>query len=355
MRWTPWHHTANIPKHLGRRCHILDRSTLTWIVLPVLPLAAAFGLLGLVDHAETGLRPLPTAPQVPPRLPGAEHLFDVGLDLRFFNALLTYGGVALFHVAACCAVIVLLSVRLRALPDPERRAGTTVALGALALVLALGVLVRVSEFDGAVNFAYRYACEVMSSAGVAGHIMPPDCFGGNPTSRLAWMALLPYLTGLAAAAVASGLASTAFRPLAVTEPAAIEAELSDRARRVELAFQATSFVLITSMVALVAFYKLPLAVVQDPIWRDLMTGFGQGITLVWGVTFTLTLAAIFGPGGAILRSHLRDEHLRAVGPDLPQGLVPDATRKQIAHVLATLAPLLIGASGTILEQLTASL
>jgi hypothetical protein len=57
----------------------------------------------------------------------------------------------------------------------------------------------------------------------------------------------------------------------------------------------------------------------------------------------------------MLRSQLRAEHLQAVGPDLPRVLLPDATRKRIAHVLATLAPLLIGASGTILEQLGAAL
>jgi hypothetical protein len=57
----------------------------------------------------------------------------------------------------------------------------------------------------------------------------------------------------------------------------------------------------------------------------------------------------------MLRSQLRAEHLQAVGPDLPRVLLPDATRKRIGHVLATLAPLLIGASGTILEQLGAAL
>lgn len=86
-----------------------------------------------------------------------------------------------------------------------------------------------------------------------------------------------------------------------------------------------------------------------------MTGFAQGMTLFWGIVFTLTLAAIFGPGTLILTRHLRAEHLASIGPDLPEGLLPQSTRKRIAGMLTTLAPLLIGASGSVLETIAGPL
>ena len=92
------------------------------------------------------------------------------------------------------------------------------------------------------------------------------------------------------------MASTAFRPLEAKEPQALAAELTERARLVEQAFRATAFVLVTSALSLVTFYRIPLAMIEDPLALQLMTGFGQGMTLFWGAAFTLTLVAIFGPG-----------------------------------------------------------
>ena len=314
------------------------RTGVLWTILPLAPLALGFVVLGLVDQAPAGLAG---------HLPGPGSFFTDNRELRFFNALLGYLAVALAHVAACVAVTVVFCIKLWHLPRPVQIRSLAIFAATLVLLAGIGMLVRQEGNTGALNLGYRYVCMVLSSADVARHIVPPDCTGGG-LSRLAWFALGPLLAGLLAAALASAVTSTNFAPLDSEDPAGA---LQRRSASIEQTFRAVAFILVTSTLALVLFYRLPLALIADEGAALLWTGYAQGITFFWGVLFTLTLVCVFGTG-ALLMSAEQRRHMAAGMPlQLPDALTAREMRHQIAKILTTLAPLLIGASGSVLETI----
>ena len=124
-------------------------------------------------------------------------------------------------------------------------------------------------------------------------------------------------------------------------------------RLVDLTFQATAFVMVTSTISLMLFYRLPLSVVADETARELLSGFAQGMALFWGIVFTLTLVAIFGPSNLLLNKALADKPEMA--DNFREKIEKLSTKHQVSKILTMLAPLLVGSSASILEILTKSL
>lgn len=75
-----------------------DRSHFLWMILPILPLLAGFAALHLVNDGTMTL--LSDQADTATFHPDAR-------DLRFFNALVPYVALGLFHVAGCTAVTVV--------------------------------------------------------------------------------------------------------------------------------------------------------------------------------------------------------------------------------------------------------
>ena len=309
------------------------------------PLAAALVVLGLVDSGQEAFTAL---------LPGLSDFVTAGRELRFFNSFVTYLGMGLFHVAACCAVIALMAARISAFPPSARQRAWRVVAGILIVLAAMGALARVDGLDGGLNLAYRYTCAALVNGDLAAPVLPPDCFDGA-LSRFALMALIPLLSGILAASMAAAATSSIYLPAEEADRTDMEARLKQRSALMELAFQATACVMVTSILSQVMFYRLPLSILQDKGAVALMTGYAQSMALFWGVVFTLTLIAIFGPAAFILRQRLRDRDIEAVGSPLPPVLQPHTLRQQMIKALTALAPLLIGASGSIIETLAALL
>ena len=227
--------------------------------------------------------------------------------------------------------------------DAETRRQSLAVLGISVLVLVLvNLMARQEFFLGALNLTYRSVCSVMVDAGVAPHILPKGCADAG-LSNFAWLAIFPYLFGLLAAAFASAVVSTAHK----TE------NLEARMRLVDLTFQATAFVMVTSTISLMLFYRLPLSVVADETARELLSGFAQGMALFWGIVFTLTLVAIFGPSNLLLNKALADKPEMA--DNFREKIEKLSTKHQVSKILTMLAPLLVGSSASILEILTKSL
>ncbi len=328
-----------------RRTALPGSTLLLWIVLPILPFAVGFLVLGLVDHPVSGVRA---------HLPGKDAFHDEGLDLRFFNALLGYGALAIIQVLSCAAVIAMLALHVARMPAQARVRVLAMTAASLILLWLISVAVRQDGSNGALWIGYRYPCMVLLNSGVAGHILPDSC-DGEGLSRLAWFALVPYMAGLAAAAFASAVVASAFGRLPPGTAEEIAADLKTRSALVEQSFRMTAFILVISTLALVLFYRLPLALIEDDLATELMTGYAQAITFFWGVLFTLTLAAIFGPGTLILKRRLREAGIAPGDVDLPEQLLPHGAKERLAGLLTTLAPLLIGASGSVLEQIASAL
>ena len=214
-----------------------------------------------------------------------------------------------------------------------------VLAGSIGLVVVISVLARQPWFDGAINIGYRSICAVMVKAAIADHVLPETCVGGPP-SNFAKMGLIPYTAGILAAAATSALVCVAHRT----------SDLATWAATLDQAFKATAFVLVASTVAMMLFYHLPLSVVEDKDTQKLLSGFAQGMTLFWGIVFSLTLFAVFGPAQVMLQS--------AIGrggetdQDLLKQIEDRSTYRQVKQVLTTLAPLLVGSSAGVIDMLT---
>ena len=308
-------------------------------------MAVGFFILGVVDYQGFGFRAY---------LPSADAFYSEDLHLRFFNALLPYLAVVLIQVTSSVGVALVMLGKLRRRP-PEARADAFLIFAALiALLVIIGLIVRMEGNEGALNFGYRYVCMVLSEARVAPHVVPESCTSDG-LSPLAIFALLPLGLGLIAAALAGGLTSSIFGPLEGDTTEAKEAELDRRGVAFDGLFKATAFLLVTSTMALIFFYRLPLSIIEDPGQTALWTGYASAMTLYWGVLFTLTLVCVFGHGSMRLKAEIERHRTRDTELDFEESLLPKAARERIVTILTTLAPLLIGAAGSVLQTIAAAL
>lgn len=311
---------------MHRRAHLI------WTFLPVLPVALGFAVLAVINDG--GITLLSDAI-------GADALFADNRDLRFVSALVIFAAVALFQVIGCAAVAVFAALKGAEATPAIRNRGLLVFAASLVLVVLISVVARQDGFAGALNMAYRSTCAVLVKAQVAPHIMPGGCTDPG-LSHFAWFGLLPYLSGILAAAATSALVSTLS-----TRPLANWAALLDQA------FRATAFVLVASTIAMMLFYQLPLSVTQAPAARTLISDYAQAMTLFWGVAFSLTLLAVFGP------AHLMLSRALAAAAETDATLQKDIAAKtpfaQAKRILTTLAPLLVGSAASAIDLLSGAL
>lgn len=321
---------------------------LLWAVLPILPFILGFGVLAIFDGPTSELTKalddvFGSFPVDDKGVVKGAIYYEAARDLRFMNAFFIYLSVGFFHLTACVGVIAYMAYRIWGMPD-ETRHRTLVVLGLSLLILGLANwMARWDVFIGGLSLAYRNICDVIYQSGVAGQIMPEEGCKSSGISNFAWLAAIPYLFGLLAAACASAVVSGVVSDTSM--------DISERAERVRRAFQATTFVLVTSVMALVLFYKLPLSIVEDSTSTGLITNYAQGITMFWGTLFTVTLVAIFGPANLALAPQLKEE----ATVDGEKLFIDADTRKMAITVLTTLSPLLVGSAGSFLETIASAI
>lgn len=95
------------------------------------------------------------------------------------------------------------------------------------------------------------------------------------------------------------------------------------------------------------FYNLPSAVVQDSAPRDLISDFAQGMAMFWGITFTLTLLAVFGPAHLPISRTMAAQ--KAADTALQERVAGWSLSKQATRILTTMAPLLVGSSAMVVD------
>lgn len=310
-----------------------NRVPLIWIVLPVLPVFLGFVLLNILNDGSINL--------LTDAVEGTQSETE-NAALRFFNAVIVFAAVGLFQVLGCFAVAVFAAVRLRDMPLKAQRTSLLVFLASVSIVIAISVAARQDGFIGALNIAYRSTCAVIVDSGVVFPILPGNCREAG-VSHFAWLGLLPYLAGILAAASTSALVSTA----------SFQKDLQAWAEMIEQSFRATAFVLVASTLTMMLFYHLPLAVISDDSAGELIKGFAQGMTLFWGIVFSLTLLAVFGPAQLMLSRAVATD--RVVAPELREQILDRSTHRQATRILTALAPLLVGSSATVLEMLAGAL
>lgn len=299
-----------------------------WIVLPVLPVFLGFVLLHLLSDGTITLLSSGIAESA---------LHGDARNLRFFNALIIFAAVGLFQVIGCAAVAVFAATRLSDFPTEARHMAWRIFAGSVTLVILISLAARQDWFSGALNIAYRTTCTGLVEAKVAPHILPGSCTEPG-ISHFAWLGLMPYMAGILAAAAAAALVSITPKSMSLAAWADV----------LEQSFRATAFVLVASTVAMMLFYYLPQSVVKDEAAQALVADFAQGMTLFWGIVFSLTLLTVFAPaywrfGQAVAVAEADDEVKRRVAE---RGLSAQATR-----VLTTLSPLLVGSAASAVDLL----
>lgn len=310
-----------------------NRIYLIWVALPLLPFIMGFAVLELLNDGTIDLLTRSLNP---------ESFFPNDRDLRFFNGFIVYSVVGLFHIIICIAVIGAMSAKLWAMDSNTKRQSLLVLGLIIALLIFVNVMARDEAFLGALNITYRSTCAILVESGVAPHILPKGC-DDEGLSTLAWFAVMPYLFGILAAAFTSAVISTAHSNLNAKEHAGL----------IDLSFQATAFVLVTSTISLMLFYRLPLTVVEDETARVLVSEYAQGMALFWGIVFTLTLLTIFGPSNLMLIRALASQP--NLENELREKVAERSTKQQLSKILTMLAPLLVGSSASIIDMITKSL
>jgi hypothetical protein len=320
------------------------------MILPLLPLIAGFLLLDLVDATGGDFLDFLASGTVNS---GTGRLFQRNLELRFLNALLPYLAMALFHSAACLALLVLLIKKIGNLAQHERVWALIVFGSTLAMLVSIAVLVQLDGHNGPLNLGYRNICHTLKASGLENSLLPIHC-DAEGLSWFAWFALLPLVLGVLIAALANSVASIPLSPPRTAETGLSRAQLCERKVLLEHAFKAVAFILATSTLALVIFYRLPLAVIKDPSAAALLGSYGHAMTMYWGILFTLTLACIFGPPAMRLSVLFQQVDAQKMRPGRSQGSEADSPRQLTFNILTTLAPVIIGASGIILEVVAGS-
>ncbi len=329
-----------------------------WLVFPILPLFGAFAVLHFLYAPEftfAGANPAEHGISAAPTPFTAAFLKAEHRSFIHFEGLMIYVSVASFHVVLCVLTILYCSFQIRQ-GHKAVQTRTWSLLGSLLLLLIVAILVARTD-QTAVQLTYRNTCELLKRADVAVHIMPPDCRSGSP-SLLAWLAILPFVSGIVAAVFATAVASLAAEPLPASPESAWRSAFAGRARTLQRVFYVVSLVLVTSTISIMLFLQLPLVLAADEATKLAVTGHAQGMTVFWGTVFTLTLVMMFAPSAFLLLKTARQYEKRSENPAEVRAWWNEqiyvSLPKQLGNVATLLAPLLAGPAGALLEKLVSS-
>jgi hypothetical protein len=315
------------------------------MVFPILPLWTALLVLGLLYD-------------------DAFRLVDIAADTTFLTEasrqfvhlrdLLIYASFVCLHAIICALVLVYFVLQLRSLPEGTRRTVWQLSFVLLMLVVVTTVVAR---YEGsAQQLTYANVCEMLKAADPSSKLLPQRCVGGPPSVLFA-LATFPTATGILAALLGMGVASTARAPIEATSEADWRAQFTQRSQTIYRAFYAASAVLVTSAVTMQLFQQLPISLIADETVRQAATHSAQGMTLFWGMIFTLILVAIFAPAAYFLNRTLAEHGLgQEASSELQEWLnhqILHSAPKKIAGIVGFLAPVLIGPAADVLNKLLA--
>lgn len=212
----------------------------------------------------------------------------------------------------------------------------------------MGYFARQESLDGALFLTYRNICAVIEYAHLGAHFLPESCTSSG-VSLLAWAALLPLVAGILATGFISALVSAGIEPTGAVQPQSGDREvIKDTASRLREAFQANVVILVTSMVTLSLFFKLPLSVLEGEATAAFSL-YGSSMTLFYGMIFTLTLFVIFAPARFLLLRTALGRGDELLSEALKNALGDKDMRQRFFSFLLALSPLLVGAASPLLE------
>lgn len=225
--------------------------------------------------------------------------------------------------------------------------------GAVVAVLMLAYLFVSSHFRTPFSYLFYFTFDLLETSGhyTAGELTVVRtvlvCI-----NILA--ALIPTLALVTGCCIMCGQSSTSETQLET---------LKERMRRLKVFIATGAVLLATGILHMVAWLSWPLALVEGSELVRRMSGFSGALSVFWGMTFSLTLAAFYIPAAwsvhrqavslfrqdsGVERGEERDAWLEKHGLSL-------APLKQLPQVAVILAPLLAGPLGTVVETVAGSL
>jgi hypothetical protein len=293
----------------------------------------------------------------------------------FQPGLISFVAVAAAHICACTVVLVLALDMLRTTPNSAgfRRAGLQVAAGVGVAVVAVMIL----SDANAGRISYRAFETFFTRASGAAPIVSP-LWSGGPTP-LALATTLPTLFGVVAVAMTSAAANAQFRFLEAelkAEPPSPEPDgatprrpservcaVHDRAKR---CLYALAVVLVTSTVAASLYFHLPSQLPlasgfeksPEAAFVARMADFGAELSLLWGMVFSLTLAAAVGLPLFLIQARLRvaleEPPLSQASKEERDVIVSSGVlaggREQVKLLTTLLAPLIAGPVANLVQS-----
>lgn len=326
-----------------------------WLpLLPMLPLVLALVLLAPLIKPAQQLSFL------------REGLAFIDEPLRSYihlGDMLSYHALAAFHSLLCLGVIATFTLWILRLPGVRRRGALIFLAVMLALIVALGVYLKI-EADNVVlvQLGYKAICQIIDAAALPTELVPAgECFGTG-ISHLTWLAWIPTFSGIGATAFAAAFAYGAVRGLPPRGRADDEGEwraaLDVRVQALQKAVYLLSAVLVSSTITITLFAHLPVGLLPGGTGSlaAAVSKYATGLSTFWGALFSITLVATFAlPALRLLgaaygrESKARDsDELR----DWLQEHVFQSIKRQLATVFSLLAPLLVGPLSSLLSSVS---
>lgn len=330
------------------------------MLLPVLPVVLAVVLLQWLQM------PWPALPQeaVAPEAVAA---------LRHGSARLLFAAAVAIHTVVCMGAVVYFASTIVRFGGATTHASDASGSGARAIgVMVVAVSGGVIGAMAALGFidpplgVYRYT--YFSIEGLL-RLSPVsrDLIDGAGLPALALAVLYPSALGVIAVVMASGAACAVLRRIGATcetsptsEPDAWTERFVRHGRVLLHCFYVLSAVLVTSAIAALLFFHLPVGLLstapEHQAIVNAVSAHASGLATFWGMIYTLTLFAVFvGPLGVIYaRTHEILEG-QAAGTTLAAWLKDRGFGVSLGgglkNLFVLIAPLLVGPFGELLKLL----
>lgn len=284
-------------------------------------------------------------------------------EQRFLPGQTTFVAIVTAHVAACAVAVMMAVDMLRR--TPRSRPFTLAGIAVAALFVAALPLAAIRFSGNAVELTYGVYQSFFDEVKAA-PAFTTAVIGGLTPLHLGL--LLPSAFGIVAVAMMSAAANAQLRLFRLVVEGRVHKQVArirqihDRLKR---CLYALGMVLVTSTVAASLFLHLParLAAEKDSVEAPLLarfSSFASELSILWGLVFTLTLAAAVGLPLFLLQNRVR----RALEPPplgaagsaqrtlLAESGIPAEGREQLKFLTALLAPLAAGPISNFLQKAT---
>ena len=360
------HNTDNLARNSSPRSwritqELIFPSSLPWsLCLPILPLIGGLAILrGLFDpwksqeknffvflsnfQADSIFFPKPERILI--------HLGDI----------LTYVSAASFHSLLCAFAIGYFVYLTCQLPHMLRwRALVFIMLASALLVVVLWPVYKEANEEILVLLGYKAICSMLSHASLGTLIVQEDCLS-RERDMLTWLAWFPLFLGMSAALFAAAFAHADAGGLPHVRDREWRSAFTTRIKALQRSFYLLSLVLVSSTFTISLFSHMPSGLLNPkatdhPVLAEAVTTYANGLVVLWGGIFTLTLILTFAPSAyLLLRGARRHEEVQESPAEFRSWLHAEvfvSTQHQLGNVVTMLAPLMIGPIGQLLGTLT---